>query len=474
MESLKAYLNIVSPQLLTQIHGKPGQFLATFRQKNYLSEEAFIHEICGTKHNTNYYRELKSRTKKILQALAVVSTGKEDSLVKKKYDFCLRNFMIGQKMLNSGERKEGIRLIKLAWREAVDYDFVYFACELYSLLHYDHVYFNKNKRKAKFYADLVDEYYEAYGIEKKAEFHFLKLIEQMGRSAQPEMLEGAIAKISKLKGRSAKYQVYLYTLCITHGFHTGDYHYVVKNCKEALHYSRNRKGVYRSHFFIYWMNLGIAQMVLGSFEEAEKSFKIASEYAIAKSFNFYTIQFYKMQNAIRSGQYQIAYTLFRQCKRCPIKVLKQQFVIIEAYLCFLNSLGLLQLEKRFRLGKYLNETFKAQADKQGDNISILIAELLVLLSRDRGKFIDRIEAAQHYSYRYLNGKDTQRAKWFIKILCLLPAADFHPVALERKAKRYMDLLEKHPIHLGDNFAIEIVPFGDLLGMIMRQLERKVA
>ena len=137
-------------------------------------------------------------------------------------------------------------------------------------------------------------------------------------------------------------------------------------------------------------------------------------------------------------------------------------------------MGYLQLDHTFRLGKYLNDTFKAQADKQGDNISILIAELLVLLCRDRGKFIDRVEAVQHYSYRYLKDKDTQRAKWFIKILCLLPSVDFHPVALNRRAKRYIDLLDKHPIHLGGNFAVEIIPFGSLLGMIMRQLERRVA
>ena len=130
----------------------------------------------------------------------------------------------------------------------------------------------------------------------------------------------------------------------------------------------------------------------------------------------------------------------------------------------------------FRVGKYLNETFKAQTDKQGDNINILIAELLVYLARDRGKFIDRIEAVQHYSYRHLKGEDTKRAKWFFKVLCMVahPKVNFHPIALRRKAKRYIDLLESHPVRMGKDFAIEIIPYEQVLEIIMVQLGRKAA
>ena len=126
--------------------------------------------------------------------------------------------------------------------------------------------------------------------------------------------------------------------------------------------------------------------------------------------------------------------------------------------------------------KYLNETFKAQKDKQGNNINILIAELLVYLAKDRDKFIDRIEAVKDYSYRHLKSPSAQRAKWFIKILCLLPHAkvNFHPVALRRKAKRYIDLLQSHPVRMGEGFAVEFIPFDQLLLMIENKIMKKVA
>ena len=153
-----------------------------------------------------------------------------------------------------------------------------------------------------------------------------------------------------------------------------------------------------------------------------------------------------------------------------------QFAIIEAYLCFLIHTGYLHTNKTFRIGKYLNETFKAQYDKKGDNVNVLIAELLVYLARDWNKFIDRIEAVKNYSYRHLKGEDRKRAKCFLKILCLIahPKVNFHPIALQRKAAKYIEVLKSHPVRMGENFAIEVIPFDRLLDLILERVMRRVA
>ena len=130
-------------------------------------------------------------------------------------------------------------------------------------------------------------------------------------------------------------------------------------------------------------------------------------------------------------------------------------------------------DKPFRMRKYLNDTFSSQADHRGDNINVLIAELLMYFAKDRGRFIDRIEAVKGYSYRHLKGKDTQRAKWFIRILCMMPRANFHPIALARIANKQIKNL-KESDSKGQNFAIEIIPFGDLLDMILVHLNKQVA
>ena len=289
-------------------------------------------------------------------------------------------------------------------------------------------------------------------------------------------LSEAVQDVNQLKGDSVVCKYYKTSINVLYNLYTGNYEGVISSCSGAFRFFETKEGAYPAHFFFVLTKRGIAQTALGKYSEAAKSYQKADPYTKNKPYNAYALQYYKTLNALHAGQYQMAYDLYQQNKRCKIEDIRQQFAIIEAYLCFLNHTGYLQLDKIFRMRKYLNDTFKAQEDKQGSNINILIAELLVYLAKDRDKFIDRIEAVKDYSYRHLKSKDTQRAKWFIKILCMLPhpKVSFHPEALKRRAKRYIDLLESHPVRMGEGFAVEVIPFHKLLDMIVDKLMRKVA
>ncbi|MEM9822703.1 MAG: hypothetical protein AAF985_16595, partial [Bacteroidota bacterium] len=381
---------------------------------------------------------------------------------------------IGQKFLNKGERKEGIRLIKQAYHLAVDYNFVHLACELSSILYYDHIYYNKNKSKAAFYAQQVDLYLNDYTAEKKAEHQLFIVISKMNRSAQPHYIATAIEQLSNYRGRSIKYKIYEATLNVLYGLNVGDYQRVVNSSQMALTFFEHKSGVYETHYFSFQFYAGVGQLALSQYSGAFHYFQQAEQYTLKKSYNAHLLALYQTITCLHGGEYSRAYQLYRKNKNCKIEQIKVQFAIIEAYLCFLAYVGLLSFDKPFRLGKYLNDTFKAQADKQGDNINILIAELLIYLARDRGKFIDRIEAIQNYSYRHLKAKATKRAKRFIQILCTLPRVNFNPMALQRKANRPIRYLKDHPIFMGDHVMIEIIPFESLLDMLIQYLKRKAA
>ena len=474
MEQFKSYFSLIDPRLLIHINGKPGEFIRLFREENFLSEEVFIRKICGKKHGRSYYSDLKSRTIRILQALAIISTSRGRSTVTKKLENCRKFFTIGRKFLGKGDRDEGLRLIKEAYRLAVEYNFVYLACELSSILYHDHVYYNPNVRKARFYAEQVEKYLQDYIAEKKVEDYFYQILGNTNKTKQREQLQKTLVQVKNLHGTSIKYKVHEAFLIIHYGFNIGDYELVIKRCTQTLLFFDSKKGVYSSYYYSFFKNLGVAQLATGQHKEATNSFQKAEQYATAKSFNEYLSRLYKTINLLHSGDYQTAYTLYQQNKKCRYVLIRDQFAIIEAYFCFLAYTGYLQLDKVFRLGKYLNETFKAQADKQGDNINILIAELLVYLARDRGKFIDRIDAIENYSYRHLKGDDTRRARWFMRILCMMPRANFHPKALARLAKRQIENLEKYPMRMGDSFTVETIPFERILDMILIKLQREVA
>lgn len=474
METIKSYLAIIDPQLINQLSGKPAEFVRLLQQNKPETEEIFIQEICGKNKDKSYYQVLKSRTKKILQILAIFSTLKGASEAKKKLDNCHKNFVAGQKFLTAGKRTEGLRLIKKAWRLAVDYDFVHLACELASILYHDQAYYQKNEAKANYYAAQVEYHLSNYLAEKKIEHHFYQMILQKSRSAQLLALEKTLGQIDEYPGKSIKYKVYVATLQVTYHFHKISYESVIHTCNKTLVFFESKKGVYSSYQQLFFSKRGLAQMAIRKYDDATESFQKASVHVPKKSFNDYLLRLYQTLNALHSKQYKVAYQMFQQSKRCSFTPIVQQFIIIEAYLCFLSHQGYLQLDRKFRLGKFLNEIIKAQADKEEGNINVLIVELLVYLTRNCRKFIDRIDAISNYSYRHLQGEETKRAKRFIKILCLMPRANFNPIALKRIASRQIKYIEDHPLHLGDNFAIEVIPFEDLLAMIMQDLERKAA
>ena len=113
-------------------------------------------------------------------------------------------------------------------------------------------------------------------------------------------------------------------------------------------------------------------------------------------------------------------------------------------------------------------------DKKGVNIPILIIQLLFLLQRkEHGKFIDKCEALNAYSYRHLKKDDTFRSNCFIKMLLLLPKCNFHRIAVERKSKLLRAKLASVPLEIARQSAeIEIVPYEDLWGIVMDMLEAK--
>ena len=474
MQTIRAIISVVDPVLLDYLPPKPRWFVDTFLQQTYLSEAAFVAAICGDKYSKGYYTKLKSRTLHLLENLAVASPPPGNNLVKKKYEICQKKLLVAQKIMLRSGRSAGIRLVRRVYDLAKEYEFYNLASEAASILFNYHTHYEPSRRKAQYYRDQAEEHLTLHSSEKKTEHIYNDTMAVLKRSARPELLATAIKQVEQLPVLNTRSRSFLYILKIHYFLHRSDYHTVSKMCQDALRIFQGSKAVYVSHYQFFHTKRGTAQMAIQDCQGAAASFQAAREYVQASDYNDYVLRFYETLNALRSGDYQQAFDLYRQNRHCRFELLREQFAIIEAYLCYLTYTGQLPHKKTFRLGKYLNDTFKAQADKQGDNINILIAELLVYLARDRGKFIDRVEAIKNYSYRHLRDKAVRRAKWFIKILCLLPSVDFHPGALAKRAKTYIDKLAQHPVSMGENFAIEIIPFEDLLEMIRRQLERRVA
>ena len=320
MEGLKSYFSSINPRLLNHVSGKPKEFISVFRECNFLSEDAFARKLFGGDYDDNRYREWKSRTVRILQALVIISISEGGSSTKKKFDECQKKFTVGQKFLTQGDRVEGLRLTKQAYRLAIENDFSHLACELASVLHHDHVYYNPNRRLSKFYAEKVKKYLNDYTAEKEAEYYFYQVVEQMQKSSmQTVKLLEAVDNVCKRKGESIKYKVYEASVKVYYGLHTGNYKYVIGSCTDALQSFEDKEGVYPAHYLFFLKNRAMAQTATAQYASATVSYQKAEQHVTNSPYNFYTIKLYHTLNELHAGNYQVAYDLYQRSKRCKIK-----------------------------------------------------------------------------------------------------------------------------------------------------------
>ena len=477
MKQLKFYISNIDPNLLNSICGRSGELISLIRSGKYINEEALTAALYTGKWSYQNYLNLRNRTKKILEAYFLVSPKiKENKILKKNHE-SRKALYLAMQFIERYKREDAQKLLLQAYEIAIEYGLTQLAYNsAFELM----AGFSLERKASKFerYRKKVEQLRADLQAEDIAlQYYYqvnLNLNKKRG-TMRGQQIEKCLDHLETFSCQSNKFIQYYYTLRVLHDLNIADYQAIKKNTKMVLEMLCDRKGVYKSTLQFFTKYQAIAHTVLCEYPQAKALYFTAEQYAPPRSYNRGIVYYYQAINALHSGDYQFAYDLYRQHRKTKFETLSEQWAVVGAYMYFLRSVGKLQTgSDRFSIGKYLNETVSTTHDKTGNKINTIIGELLVCLIKDRDRFIDRVEGASHFAYKYLKGDDTRRAKWFIRILCLMPRANFHPIALARLAQRQLENLEAHPIHLSDNISVEIIPFGALWEMVAKQLEVRVA
>ena len=101
-------------------------------------------------------------------------------------------------------------------------------------------------------------------------------------------------------------------------------------------------------------------------------------------------------------------------------------------------------------------------------------QILFLIQQKRyGEVSDRTEALNAYCYRYLRRDDTFRSNCFIKMLMVLPKAQFHKAGVMRQAdKYYQQLLKSNEIRNTKSSDIEPIPYEALWQLVLDMLDNR--
>ena len=179
--------------------------------------------------------------------------------------------------------------------------------------------------------------------------------------------------------------------------------------------------------------------------------------------------------------YVLTQDVLSQKKINDFKIHMEEWTVREAFVNILveankiNSTLVANSSREFRITKFINEVEFYSKDKRGTNISVQVIQLIhFLIRKDYDKIVDRLDALNQYTFRYLKNDETLRSNCFIKMLLKLPEADYHPLRTERYVAKYAKKLAENPFEISmKEIAIEIIPYEDLWNITMEILNKNL-
>ena len=473
---------------------KLGALYSGLANNIFETDEVAAEALYQATPNHRAYTKLKSRlSERLINSLFFLDINQPNfKEIQKAYYTCYKNVAAEKILLGRGARGVAIEIAEKTLKKAIHFDFTELVLTLVRDLrgHYGNIVGNRKKfqeynQKVKKYNRLLfeeikaEEYYYDLGIDF-VNFHSTNT--QIRTKAQEYHDE--LREVTKTQESYRLKLLSFLVFALKHQIHN-DHEGTLKVCEEALNYFETKKHLASAAVSNTFQGKLVETYIqLGKLEEAEKLLqgvlpeKSSGSSTWYNSLNHYIILLFHAKNFGKAFQiYQKAtnHPKFNQQK----KATKENWRIYEAYIYYFIALNkIIPVEKttikKFKVSKFLNEVPTFSKDKQGTNITIIILQILFLLQqRKYSEIIDRMEPLKIYNHRYLRKDETFRSSCFIKMLLQLPQANFHRIAVDRKANKYLKRLEKVPFHeTNQNIELEPVPYEMLWEFVLESLDEK--
>lgn len=226
-----------------------------------------------------------------------------------------------------------------------------------------------------------------------------------------------------------------------------------------------------------------AHVSLKEFEKGKALILLRLKTINLSDFNKLSCVYYYTILCFTTERYQYlgeALQLFKDNKidKSPINFFKEHFIIFEMLYYILVTLEKIAptypVKSKIRITKFINDLPAFSKDKKGTNTLILFVQfLLLLIKKDHGAIIDRVDNLKAYNQKYLRKQDSFRITCFLRMILLIPKHNFHPIAVQRHAAPYLKKLEIHKESNSNwkNTTIETIPYEDFWELFIATLER---
>ena len=461
----------------------------------YLSEEDAALDLYQDSPDNINYKKLKYRLqKKLHNSLFFIDVNQAQfNELQKAYYTCYKDYATYKILVGRFARHSANVLAKKILVQTVKYELTDLTVLVLNNLIYHEARIGENLSRYKKYTKKYKYYikvlkYELKIIEISAA---LNILFRSSKISKEVLLKKVIKKTNKVqkifkKHDSFKLKQVGYLILYKRYELVNDYQGLLEICKESYHYFKTKKHFqHKASIISALYRMLTCYTHLKEYEAGEAVAIEAIQELEEGANNWFLFHGYYIILCIHARQIEKAYQLYLAYRSHPkydklFQREKEFLIVLEAYIHYLiakNQIDISTLgkpKKPFRLNKFLNEVPQFSKDKRHSNIPILILQLLFLLhQKDHEAVLDRVNALEMYSSRYLKKGDTFRSNCFIKLLLYLPKSHFHKQAVIRKTKRLRARLNEVPLEMAKQGSeTEYIPYEQLWDLILDSLENK--
>lgn len=502
MDDLKVLVDLISKNKVKSIElvgaGNANyNLLYDELSKGNFNNEAEAEEFFfpNNKNKVYYFQRLKKQLNdRLINTLFFIDTNQPSFTdYQKAYYTCYKATTATKILLTKHARLPAIRLAEKTIKHAMRYELTDIILQLSRDLRFHYGGIAGNKKKYKYYNDIVQLYSKLLNAELLVEEFYTEIVINFVSSAatKPEVIQLAEKYTLELTELSQEVNTYWFKLLYYNikalSFElANNYAKTIEACEEALNFFDQKQHIATKNAkFLFLLKTISAQIYLKQFQKIESNIDKCKSLVPIGSTNWLLTYHYFMIYLFHSRQFNRALQVYHEVREMAskrissYKQISENWLIHEAFLHYFQLINKVQYPethsiKNFRISKFLNEVPAYSKDKRGNNITIIILQILFLLQNKKyGPIVDKMESLQTYTHRYLRKDDTFRSNCFIKMLLCLPAASFHKIGVLRKADKYWKKLQSVPLEKANQSAeLEIVPYEMLWEFVLEGLDEK--
>ena len=443
--------------------------------------------------NVASFRKFRSRYSDKLLDYLILSKIRENPLdeINEQYFRLLKYFIAARVLHFNLQNKDATKLYKSIFEQSKMYGFhdLGLLASIPLRSHFGYV-----EPKKKLYCQYVDEV-------KTMTNHFIKRLELdsiyddlshkntfLGTSDRESQIDEAKKKSEYLlstieKSDFRQYVTKVLEIASYSSALSGDFEKSVEISKRAVKVTQDNPYGNERQLKMAYKDTLFAYLKLQDYDNAKVYMKKLLAIKHLPGHNYYRTKGLEFGLYAITKDYRKLYTIvsevlsIRQLKKMRMHfeewTIREAFVHIMIDAEKIDPESMTQSLRKFRINRFINEVELFAKDKRGMNIAIHVVQLMhYLMRKEYHKIVDRLDALNQYTYRYLRNDESLRSNCFIKMLLKLPEAEYHPIRTKRYVAKYEKKLLATPYEVSlKDVSVEIIPYEYLWEIIIATLEK---